>query len=50
VTVAARTTTPVPSIKPCYKYLKFEYIIKGNDSVGVGIKLDSFELLVQEAK
>lgn len=46
----ALTITPVPSIKPCYRHLMFEYIINGNHSVGVGIKLDSFELLVQEAK
>jgi hypothetical protein len=46
----AITVTPVPSIKPYYRYLMFEYIIKGNHSVGVGIKLDSFELVIQEAK
>ncbi len=51
LTFAADSTyTITPSIKPYYNYLKFEFIIKGNDSVGEGIKLESFDLYIKEAR
>lgn len=41
VTVAARTVTPFDK---SYRFYRIRYIIKGNDSVGTGIKLDQFEI------
>jgi hypothetical protein len=49
-TVAARTITPIPSVKPCWRQIQVEMIIKGNDSVGVGIRLKDIRWYFQEAK
>lgn len=49
-TVAARTVTPTPSIKPCWRQIQVELIINGDDSVGEGVALKDIECYFQEAK
>lgn len=50
ITVAARTITPIPSIKPCYRQIQVELIITGDDSVGKGVALKRIDWYFQEAK
>lgn len=50
ITVAARTVTPVPSVKPCWRQIQLEMIISGDDSVGEGIALKDIKWYFQEAK
>ncbi len=44
LTVAARSLTRVPNTLLYYRYLKFRLILKGNDSVGTGIRVKRIEL------
>jgi hypothetical protein len=49
-TVSSKAITLTPSIKPTYRYLMVEYIIKGNDTVGTGIKLTSLKGYIQKVQ
>jgi hypothetical protein len=44
INVAARTYTQLANTSLYYSYLKFRLIIKGNDSVGTGIRVKRVEL------
>jgi len=49
ITVAARTITPIVSIKPCWRQIQVEITIAGDDSVGEGIALKDIRWYFQEA-